>query len=276
MIDAPIPAADKRWFRRGQRWRVLDDRALFDPRGYAVDVIADKDVARQFVIEHHYEGTCSPCTIALGLYGPGARLVGVGIYGESAGPEVLSKYGGPLVEQSVELGRFVLLPDVAFNGETWFLARASKLLAREKGIRALLSFADPLERRCGELLVKPCHYGTIYQATNALYVGRATPRTHLVGPDGRPVSARALSKITSHDRGWEYATRQLEAVGAPARAVGEDGKSYLARVRATPGFTNRRHPGNHAYVFGLDDVARATLRTHHAERLQAYPNRKVA
>lgn len=268
-----MDSLNKRWHRRTQQWVRPEGREVFDPRGFSVDVLPTDLAPRQFVCEHHYEGTMPAVTIALGLYGPSARLVGVAVFGESAGPTVLSKYAGTLRTHAVELSRFVLLPEVAFNGETWFLARAFRLAQREKGVRAVLSFADPLERRCGELLVKPAHHGTIYQASNALHVGRATPRTHLVCPDGRPFSPRGLSKITGHEKGWEYVTRQLVAAGAPTRATGEDGVSWLARVRATPGFTKRRHPGNLAYVFGLDDRARTLLRTHHTDAIQPYPRR---
>lgn len=262
---------DKRWQDRSQVWVRPAGRAVFDPRGYAVDVIAEHEIARRFVCAHHYEGTCTSITLAVGLYGPGSRLVGVATLGESAGPAVQWKYAGDLRPSSSELGRFVLLPEIGYNGETWFLSRVFRHALREKNIRAVISFADPLERIAGGVVVKPAHWGTIYQATNALHVGRALPRTHLVCPDGRPFSPRAMSKITGHERGWEYATRQLLQVGAPARQSGEDGRTWLGRVRRTPGFTSRRHPGNLAYLFGLDPAALRSLRQLHAENVRPYP-----
>lgn len=267
------PALAKRWIARAQRWIAPDDRPLFDGRRYSVDVLQGDTRPRRFVTEHHYAGTMSSSRIAVGLFGPGAQLVGVAVIGGSAGPAVLPKYAGPLVDHAAELGRFVLLPEVAYNAETWFLARVFKLAAREKGIRVVLSFADPVERRQGRVIVKPAHWGTIYQASNALHLGRALPRTHLIGPDGRPISPRALSKLRALDRGWEYAERQLLEAGAPRRAESESTSEWLRRIRRVPGFTTQRHPGNLVYLFGLDDLARATMRTHHAARIEAYPSR---
>lgn len=264
---------DKRWQARQQHWVRPSGREVFDPRGYSVDVINDEQIARGFVCAHHYEGTVPPVNLSVGLFGVRARLVGVAILGESAGPAVLPKYAGEMRASAAELSRFVLLPDIAYNGETWFLARVFRLAQQEKAYRAVLSFADPLERRANGIVVKPEHWGTIYQASNALFVGSSTPRTQLVCPDGRPFSPRALSKITAHDRGWEYATRQLLAAGAPPRRFGESGCEWLARVRQASGFSRRRHPGNLAYVFGLDGVARATLRAHHADAIRPYPRR---
>jgi hypothetical protein len=84
-----------------------------------------------------------------------------------------------------------------------------------------------------------------------------------------------LSKLTSMERGWEYAQRQLLAVGAPERSFGEHPKDWLDRVRSAPGFSRVRHPGNLAYVFGLDDVARQSLRSLHRGG-QPYPKRRTA
>lgn len=268
---------DKRWFRRTQRWVAPPDRPLFDARRFSVDVLDEGQApggrAERFVCEHHYAGTISSTTLAVGLFGPGAQLVGVAVLGESAGPAVLPKYAGELRAHAVELGRFVCLPDVAYNGETWFLARVFKAARREKAIRAVLSFADPLERVAGGVVVKPAHWGTIYQASNALHVGRSGPRTHLIAPDGRPISPRALSKLRKGERGWRYAERQLLEQGAPPRGDGESLVAWLRRVRRADGFSSQRHQGNLAYVFGLDDMARAALRAHHVDRLEPYPRR---
>lgn len=271
----PGPTFDKRWFRRAQRWVAPTDRPLFDARRFSVDVLAEGRAeggrAERFVVEHHYSGTMTSTRLAVGLFGPRAQLVGVAVLGESAGPAVLPKYAGPLRDQAGELGRFVCLPDVGYNGETWFLARAFRLARREKGIRAVLSFADPVAREEGGQVVKPEHWGTIYQASNALHVGRALARSHLVAPDGRVLSPRALSKLRTLDRGWEYAERQLLDAGAPRRRESETPLEWIVRVRLVPGFTTRRHPGNLAYVFGLDEQARAELRAHHRGRIAAYP-----
>jgi hypothetical protein len=50
-------------------------------------------------------------------------------------------------------------------------------MAGQQGVRGVVSFSDPVPRRtaAGDL-VFPGHIGTIYQASNAGYLGRTTPR----------------------------------------------------------------------------------------------------
>ena len=266
-------SADKRWLHRSQRW--VSPGALFDARAFAVDVIPDDRPAERFVVEHHYAGSYPAARFRVGLFGPHSQLLGVAVFSEPASTAVLPKWLGGVADDGCELGRFVCLPEVAYNGETWFLARAFRLLRSEKRIRAVLSFADPVAWRNGPEVVKPEHWGTIYQASNAIHAGRSGARTHLVAPDGRPISPRALSKLRSEERGWEYVARQLVAAGAPRRAFGESSHDWLARVRATPGFTRQRHQGNLAYVFGLDAGARSQLTAQHGRGL-AYPKAVAA
>lgn len=264
---------EKRWTEREQRW--VAPGAVFDPRVCSVDVILDDTPAERFVCGQHYSASYPAARFRVGLYGAGARLVGVAVFSEPMHGAVLRKWTGRTSADACELGRFVLLPEIGFNGESWFLARAFRLLAMEKGIRRVVSFADPIAWTVGADVVKAEHWGTIYQASNALFVGRSSARTDLVGPDGRPFSARALSKIRKQERGAAYAERQLLAAGAPPRTCGEHPALWLRRVRQSPGFTRRRHPGNLAYVFGLDAAARADLTALHDGGLP-YPRRRAA
>ena len=266
-------AVTKRWTDRRQRWVAPGD--VFDAAGHDVDVVSGDRLAKEFIQRHHYSGSYPAARLAVGLFGPGARLAGLAVFSVPSSNAALAKWTGMGHEAACELGRFVCLPSVAYNGETWFLARAMRLLAEAKGMRAFVSFADPLEWRADADVVKPEHWGTIYQASNALFAGRAGARTHLVGPDGRPISPRALSKLRALDQGWEYAERQLLALGAPSREFGEHPREWLRRARRAPGFARVRHPGNLAYVFGLDDGARASLRRLHRGGL-AYPKRRAA
>jgi hypothetical protein len=264
---------DKRWRDRDQRW--VAPGKLFNKATHAVDVIDSDALAKRFIGQHHYAGTYPAARLAVGLYGARAQLVGLAVFSVPASNAALAKWTGMGHDSACELGRFACTPDVAYNGETWFLARAMKQLAREKGIRAFVSFADPVEWHLGSAVVKPQHWGTIYQASNAMFVGRSDARTHLVAPNGRPISPRALSKLSSMTKGWEYAERQLLDVGAPPRLFGEHSREWLARVRVAPGFTRARHPGNLAYVFGLDDGARRSLRTLHGDPIP-FPKRRAA
>ena len=102
--------------------------------------------------------------------------------------------------------------------------------------------------------------GTIYQATNATYTGRATPRTLRVLPDGRVLSARALSKIRGRERGWQYAVDLLVVAGArpPADTTAAGLRRWLSLEvrRCTRAL---RHGGNHRYLFGLTPACRRRL-----------------
>jgi len=252
-------ASEKRWTLRRERWVTPADH--FRPAGYAVDGLAET-LARQYVQREHYSGTFPAARISVGLWGPGPTLVGTAVFSIPMSQDVLPRWTGLDQSEAVELGRFVCGPTVKFNGETWFLRRAFQTLVEEKRSRAVLSFADPLERQTleGEL-TKPAHYGTIYQAKGAVFAGRARPRWIHLAPDGSVISARMISKIRREERGIGYAVDRLRQYGAPARQRGEDWRSWTERVLSLPIFRRVRHPGNYAYVFGLDgktvaDVAR--------------------
>jgi len=172
-------------------------------------------------------------------------------YQRSAAPEVPNYPRGYGNDGAVELSRFVLLDDVEGNGETWFLARAFRLLrAARPELRAVLAFSDPIARRAADgRLVTPGHVGTIYQAFNGRHVGRANPATKYLSPEGRDVVKRTLDKVATGERGVRYSRAALLAAGAPAQLDGEDDAAYVARAREA--FHRYRHPGNLAYVWPL-------------------------
>lgn len=249
-------AIDKRWQDRRERWRSPD--VVFSPDACAVDVVEER-AARAFVVEHHYSGTFPAARLSVGLY-QSRRLAGVAVFSVPMQAAVVPRYTGLAAAAGVELGRFVLLPEVAYNGETWFLARALRLLREEKGCRAVVSYADPMERSTAAgLITKPAHFGTIYQASNAAFAGRASAQWMWIDRDGRAISRRALSKIRLREVGCAYAERQLVDAGAEPRRAFEEPVAWLARVLCEPTFRRIRHPGNFAYAFGLDRAARASI-----------------
>lgn len=264
---------DKRWLNREQRWRRPGE--LFSPGRYAVDGI-DERIAKPFVEQHHYSGSYPAGRFAVGLYGVFGRLCGVAVFSVPMNQHTIPKYAGLQPNAGCELGRFVCLPEVRYNGESWFLSRAFELLDREKPeIRAIVSYADPLERTQGAALVKPAHYGTIYQASNATFAGRSYARILTFAPDGSVVSNRAIQKLVNEERGWEYVQRQLLRWGAVSRAPGETLASWARRALATTPFTRRKHPGNLAYVFGLDRRVKNQIRSLHHGGLP-YPKKEAA
>jgi hypothetical protein len=245
-----------------QRWN--QGRDSYRPAGEVIktaeyDVApVPRDVAKAFVLKHHYSGTFPAARFCHGLARSG-ELVGVAVFSHPVRDAVLTNVF-PFKEATtgVELGRFVLADSVPANGETFFLARAFDLL-RCSGIEGVLSFSDPVRRRGADgSIVLPGHVGTIYQAHNGVYLGRATARTLRMLPNGTVFSDRAKAKIQSGDRGWAYAARQLEAHGAAPLREGEDGAAWLRlwlpRVTRTA-----RHRGNHRYAWGLDRAVRRSL-----------------
>jgi hypothetical protein len=152
----------------------------------------------------------------------------------------------------------VLLDEVAFNGETWTLARCLRRLS-EQGVRGVVSFSDPVPRTTADgRLIFVGHWGTIYQAGNAAYLGRGTARTLRLLPDGSVFSDRAIQKIRRREQGWEYASQQLVTFGAlPLPA--QDSRQWLAHW--LPRLTRPlRHPGAHRYAWTL--IGRRLESTH--------------
>lgn len=244
-----------------QRW--LQHRAFYRPAREVVDVrrlevaILDSDAtARAFVEAHHYSASYPAARLRFGLYERSA-LVGVAVLSHPMREDVLSWLPGEGLERA-ELGRFVLLDRVGANAETWFLARAFDL-ARRAGIVSALSMSDPEPRSNGDgTVVFPGHVGTIYQASNAVYRGRAgggAMRTVRLFRDGTMCSARALQKIRARDRGWRYAVELLRLHGARAPVDGEDLRAWL-RAELPRITTTHRRAGNHVYGFALERAAR--------------------
>lgn len=257
---------------RCQRWRDgrgtwRPSREALEPRLYGVDVITSDREAREFCQQHHYSGSYPAARCRVGLYRPRRffkpELVGLAVFSVPAQQAVVPRWLGVRRDEGIELGRFVLLDDVEGNGETWFLARALRLLKEFKpGVRRVVSYSDPMERRdrTGRL-VKPGHFGTIYQGANARFLGRSKRGRELLDRDGRVFSRRSLSKIRNGERGAEAAERRLVERGAPPRRRFETGPAYVERALREGGFRSAIHPGKLVYAFGLGRRERRALRS---------------
>ncbi len=237
-----------------QRWR--DRRDLYRPAGevivtrlHEVAAIPDDRTAKAFVTQHHYSGTYPAARFRFGLY-RGPELVGVAVFSVPSNPLALRPFVD--VDASAELGRFVLLDEVPGNGETWFLGRAFELL-RKAGLVGVVSFSDPMPRtRADGVTVFGGHVGTIYQAHNAVYLGRSRADTLRLLPDGRTLHSRSIAKLRRRDRGWRYVMAQLAGYGPVLE--GETVDAWVARLTR-----KGRHPGNHKYAWALDRRARRCL-----------------
>lgn len=257
-----------------QRWLLGRDsyrpaREVIDPRRFDVAEL-DEATAKAFVVAHHYSRRYPAARFRFGLYDRG-ELAGVAVFSRPFRAEVITNALPWLadVDQGVELGRFVLLDQVAANGETWFLARCFELLRRR--VRGVVSFSDPTPRSALDgSQVFPGHVGTIYQASNATYLGTTDPATLRILPDGTAFSNLASGKIRRGLVGWRSAAAELERFGA--EPIAPDA-SDIERVRWLEHWRTEltrplRHRGLHRYTFTLDRRAPSTYGP-----ARAYPKR---
>ncbi len=243
-----------------QRWR--EGRTCYRPPSeliktsdYDVAPILHDSEARSFVQMHHYSKSYPAARFRFGLYRRGV-LSGVAVLSVPCRDEVLTNVFPVAASLSIELGRFVLLDSVPGNGESWFLGRCFEML-RSEGLAGVVSFSDPLPRRDVKGgIVHKGHIGTIYQAFNGCYLGRSTPRTIHLLPDGSVLSARTIQKIRAHERGWKYGVEILQHYGAPP--LSGNASAWLAEW--LPKLTRTvRHPGNHKYAWPLDRAVRRIM-----------------
>lgn len=253
-----------------QRWR--DGRASFSRAPivrseFDVASIDQEAPAKAFVEQHHYSASFPAARERFGLYRFG-ELVGVAVFSHPTNDKALTNTFTNIKRLAgVDLGRLVLLDEVGANAESFFVARCFELL-RPHGYRGVISSSDPVPRvtRTGQT-VMPGHVGTIYQALNGRYLGRSTPRTLRLLPDGTVLNARTLQKIRAGERGWQPAVEQLEKFGAPK--FDGDARAWVRRV--VPLITTPlRHPGNHKYAWALDRRVQLPV------QLYSYPKKATA
>lgn len=280
---AMLPIAERPRIEACQRWRegrnsYRPAREVVDTRKLGVDLI-DERTAKSFVCLHHYSGSYPAARLRVGLFrvtGIGRpELCGVAVFSVPMNNAAIAKYTSVESHRGVDLGRFVLLDDVGANAETFFLARAVKLLHAElPEIQALISYSDPMPRFAENgVCVLPGHVGTIYSAYGMSYHGRSSSRTQILARDGTVISPRALSKIRNDERGAAYAYRKLLEFGAPQRWPLEPNTDYVARALKEGPFRKQRHPGCHVYAFPVGRPSfRNYLRTQFKPSLP-YPKR---
>lgn len=232
-----IVDVSQRHTERRITWRAHRD--VVSTRALDAVVVAPA-VAKAFVEEHHYSGTCAPPAHPVCLYDRG-ELVGSACFGPLASMNA-HRFVFPTLTptEGVTLGRFVLVQDVGFNAESWFIARCFELL-RARGVVGIESCADP---RWG-------HIGQIYQATNGRHVGLTNRSTIHLFDDGTELSNRTQGKARRGEIGRRYAIEQLVARGAAPPACGEDMHEWTKRWRLEL-TRKQRHPGKYRYMWCLD------------------------
>ncbi|WP_432983096.1 hypothetical protein [Dactylosporangium sp. CA-233914] len=246
----------QRWASGRHRWVPRRDGGL-DTRRYTIDELAEAE-ARQYTVAHHYTASWPAARLRYGLRTRAdGRLCGVLVLGVPMHPAVLTRPfpGLEPYRQSLELQRLVLAPAVPANGESHFTMTALRMAAADHGLRGVVAFADPIPRvrrdASGPVLVTPGHAGCVYQACSAIYTGLATPRSLTLLPDATALTARAMAKVCTGERGARGVIARLVALGAPPPDGSQPPRAWLHAALAAIGATSVRHPGNHRYLIRL-------------------------
>lgn len=250
----------QRWTHGRGSWRHPSEGG-FNPGHYSVAPVRE-GLARAFVVQHHYAGTFPTSRLCYGLHDRDDQLVGVAVLSVPMRAKVLTLPFPTLepYQESLELGRFVLLDEVPANAESWFLGQTWRLAA-DAGLRGIISFSDPMPRHRVLTLhdgrelsetITPGHVGVIYQATNGIPAGRSTARTLVYLPrQGVVVPARLMSKIRQQERGSDYAEQYLVKLGAQPRPPQRDRRHWLRGALLELGAERVTHPGNYRYLWRL-------------------------
>lgn len=244
---------------------------------FGVELLPDDTRPRAFVEAHHYSRSFPAARCRVGLFrrAPFAapELVGVAVYSVGVQPRAPKKWAGVEASRAVDLGRLVLLDEVPYCAETWFLARAFTILRAElPEVEVVLSYSDPLPRMTDAgVVVMPGHVGAAYQAKGARFVGRTRGEWQHLDRYGRVLARRSLSKIRNGEVGGDSAERELVALGAPRRQPFEDRRVWLKRALVEGPFRRLKHPGQLVYLF--DPAGTANALPTSAREAQPYPKK---
>lgn len=152
------------------------------------------------------------------------RLIGVLAFATPSSEAVRASVFGPEYKAHVtELHRLVILDETPKNTESWMITRALRGLKKEKPhIWGVLSFADGSEG----------HRGTIYQATNALYLGTTGKARFWRDPDGRLRHPRQnghnVTPEEALEKGW---SAEMRAAKHRYLFLLPDSKKHLRELR---------------------------------------------
>lgn len=284
-VQAEFPPAvlnqhAQRWFYGRDSYRPSQEPIR--PQEFAVKPLG-RVAAKRFVQTHHYSGSYV-CSIGdFGLWHKSglnpSRLVGVASFATPSNPNSIRRWSGlEDFHNGAELGRFVLLDEVAGNGETWFLTRALRLLkAQRPELRIVLSYSDPVPRRnldTGTLSHRG-HYGSIYQACGSLYLGRAGRKTLILSRTGEALPNRALAKVRNEEVGADYSQALIERLTGVTRLASEDPRSFVDRALRSPMLRRVSHSGNHLYLFPLAGDRREKAAILHLPVIQGHVARAI-
>ena len=170
---------------------------------------ASPEAVRYACIHFHYAKSVPSASNAYNVYNECGEWCGTIIFGVGATPNIASPFG-------MNHGEVMELVRVALNGKQPFtsecVAAALKQLHKdEPQIKLVVSFAD----------MDQDHYGTIYQATNWIYLGEMNVNQR----GGFIVNGKKLHPKTIHDHKWVQSESWLrQNVDPNAREIKSKGK----------------------------------------------------
>ena len=167
------------------------------------------DAAKHAVLRWHYSRTMPAAKLVrIGVW-EGGRFVGVILYGSGANRHLARPFGLRSTE-ACELVRVALAPG-RHHPTSRALAYSLKMLRRQSpGLRLIVSYAD----------TKEGHLGTIYQATNWVYIGASTqPYIKLLGRIEHPRSLYDRYGRGGQRIAWlrEHVDPRAERIEMPAK-----------------------------------------------------------
>jgi hypothetical protein len=175
--------------------RVIREReALVEPRpqmsttaGCWVEPVT-REQAERVILRYEWLGTLGRAVATYGLRAPGGELIGTAVFGWPSAVESRDICGRENRNLAVCLERGACVHFAPPNAASFLISHALRLAAKNHGWRIFYAYADP---EAGEI-------GTVYQATNWLYIGQGVGRTpgrlreDWRLPDGRELSGRSL------------------------------------------------------------------------------------
>jgi hypothetical protein len=199
------------------------DSACIAPRHLQVRPISYRDAREPIERFHYLHSMPSGVVGSFGVYADGA-LAGAVVFanGNLNGHKLVS---GSRPGDCATLARLWLDDQLGPNSESRVLGIVLRHLGRTTPLKFLLSYADP----------EAGHVGTIYQATNWIYLGPSGEAGYFDVGAGSLRHPRTVAEVFGTN-----SVRHLRATGIPARRV------YI--------------PGKHRYLYFLDANWRWRLR----------------
>ena len=167
--------------------------------------------AAAFISATHYARGCANTAVYVhGLY-RGDTLVGAALWMPPT--KVCAQTVHPEWRRVLALSRLAIAPGEPQNAASILIGESVRRIRRDRKWKALVTFADESQG----------HSGTIYRATNWVYVGRTKPEPRWEDASGRQVARKATKSRTA---------AQMDALGY--RMVGKFSKHKFILVLERP------------------------------------------